>query len=266
MLRISLVQTTLHWENPGANRDMLAEKIHDLHGKTDLVILPEMFSTGFTMNAAAMAEPMDGLTMQWLVEQASKIQAGIAGSFICRENDRYFNRFVFMRPDGTFACYDKKHLFSLAGEQEYFTAGRKRVVIDWLGWRICPQICYDLRFPAWGRNVGNTEESSKKDAYDLLLYVANWPARRALHWKKLLSARAIENQSYVAGVNIVGTDGNGLTYSGDSTGVDFGGQILAHSGEGQEAIMTIALEKDALDLYRTQLPFLQDADVFEFKD
>lgn len=261
-MRLSILQTSLTWENPEANRAMFFQKLAPLRGRTDLVVLPEMFTTGFSMNAAALAEPMDGPTMAWLKTTAAEIGAAIAGSFICADSGKFFNRLVFMRPDGHFDFYDKKHLFSLAGEQEHFSPGKKRIILEWLGWRICPMICYDLRFPAWSRNNPGSFSGGLEPLYDLLLYVANWPARRAHHWRSLLTARAIENQSFVAGVNIVGTDGNGLEYTGDSAVIDFSGQTIFQVS-GQEDVFTAELSLEDLRLYRRQLPFLQDADAFQ---
>jgi predicted amidohydrolase len=295
-MRLSIVQSALSWEKPAANRAMFSQKFAPLRGLTDLVVLPEMFTTGFSMNAAALAEPMDGATMQWLRQTADDLGAAVTGSFICSENGKFHNRLVFMRPGGEFDFYDKKHLFTLAGEQEHFKAGEKRLVVEWLGWRICPLICYDLRFPVWSRNptpdppastppptpplkgrgvrdadstpplpfrggVGGGVDEGRA-SYDLLIYVANWPARRAHHWRSLLAARAIENQAFVAGVNIVGQDGNGLEYTGDSAVVDFSGQPIAQIS-GREGVFTAELSLEDLQQYRRQLPFLQDGDCYQ---
>jgi len=256
-MRLSIIQTALHWENPNANRTILADTLAPLAGQTDLVVLPEMFSTGFSMNAAALAEGMDGPTMRWLREQAANLGAAIAGSFICRDGGRYFNRLVFMRPDGNFQHYDKRHLFGLAGEHETYVAGSERLLVEWMGWRICPLICYDLRFPVWSRQHNAAP-------YDLLLYVANWPSRRGHHWRSLLPARAIENQCYVAAVNVVGADGNGYEYQGDSGVWDYSGQCLCQIS-GQAGIFTTTLRLDDMLVYRRQLPFLDDADGFELQ-
>ena len=261
-MRLTLVQSSLSWENPAANRAMFSRKLAPLRGATDLVVLPEMFTTGFSMNAAALAEPMDGPTVRWMESTAKSLDAAVTGSFICADGGRYYNRLVFMRPNGQFDTYDKKHLFSMAGEQEHFSPGKKRLAVEWRGWRICPLICYDLRFPAWSRNSPGSFTSRLEPLYDLLIYVANWPARRAHHWRSLLLARAIENQAFVAGVNIVGTDGNGLEYSGDSAVVDYGGQPFFQIS-GREDVVTAELSLDDLHQYRRQLPFLQDADIFQ---
>ncbi len=260
-MRVSIVQSTLVWENPDQNRANFAQKLAPLAGQTDLIVLPEMFSTGFSMQAEKLAETMDGPTMQWLAAQARDLQAAVTGSFICSEDDRFFNRLVFMRPDGHFDTYNKRHLFTLAGEQEHYTPGKNRLTTAWKGWQICPLICYDLRFPAWSRNRFSNSLTGPGEPYDLLLYVANWPARRAHHWRSLLMARAIENQSFTIGVNMVGTDGNGFEYSGDSTVIDFGGQVICQIS-GQEDIVTTELSLANQQHYRQQLPFLQDGDFF----
>lgn len=254
-MRLSIIQSSLVWENPDANRRQFATKIAPLRGQTDLVVLPEMFTSGFSMNTEALAEEMTGPTVTWLREQAALLNSAVTGSFICRDGGACYNRLVWAYPDGRVASYDKRHLFGLAGETAYYTAGHTRLTVEWLGWRICPLVCYDLRFPVWSRNKATVD-------YDLLLYVANWPARRAHHWRGLLTARAIENQAYVAGVNIVGTDGAGLEYSGDSAVIDYAGLQLVQIS-GQEGIFTAKLSMDALEQYRQQLPFLGDADVFE---
>ena len=286
-MRLSIVQTALHWENAPANRAAFAEKLAPLAGHTDLVVLPEMFTTGFSMNAGALAEPMDGPTVQWMRGQAERLGAAITGSFICRENDKFYNRLVFMRPDGQTDVYDKRHLFTLAHEQDTYTPGRERRIVEWLGWRVCPLVCYDLRFPVWSRNPNPSPEgegggdgvvnstsplpfrggagggvSGSGVPYDLLLYVANWPSRRSHHWRALLPARAIENQCYVAGVNVTGADGNGYEYTGDSAVIDFSGQLLCQISR-QEGIFTTKLLMEDIHQFRRELPFLSDADDFQ---
>ena len=256
-MRISLVQTSLAWEQPLLNREGLTAKLAPLEGKTDLVVLPEMFTSGFSMSAEKLAEPMDGPTVQWMQTQAAKLGAAVCGSFICKADDGTFrNRFVFAHPGGALEYYDKRHRFALGGEDQYYTAGTTRRIIEYLGRRICPLVCYDLRFPEWSRN-------NAENGYDLLLYVANWPARRAGHWKQLLAARAIENQSFVAGVNMVGKDGNGLEYSGDSSLIDYSGQILWQISD-KEGVHTAELSFAEQDNYRQQLPFLRDGAGFLF--
>lgn len=256
-MRITLVQSSLIWQNADANRQQFSEKLETLRGSTDLVILPEMFSTGFSMEAKQLAEPMDGPTVAWLKSWAASLGAAITGSFICLENGRYFNRLVFVFPDGRIEHYDKRHLFVLAGEQEHYGSGNKKLRLEWQGFRIQPLICYDLRFPVWSRNEA-------KDPYDLLIYVANWPMRRSLHWRSLLAARAIENQAFVAGVNIFGTDGNGFEYSGDSSLFDFSGQQIFQISW-KEGMFTTSISTAELVQYRQQLPFLADADLFELR-
>lgn len=251
-IRISTVQSSLIWEDVEANLAMFSMKVATLVGQTDLIVLPEMFTTGFSMDAPRLAEPMNGRTMEWLAAQAGLTGAVVTGSFIAEENGQFFNRLVWMRPDGSYDHYDKRHLFSPASEHETYTAGQKKLVTEWMGWKICPLICYDLRFPVWSRNV---------EGYDLLLYVANWPERRSHHWRQLLVARAIENQCYVVGVNRCGTDGLGLQYAGDTAVVDFSGRTLYQVVD-VEGIFTIRLSKEILNAYRSSLQFLADKDEF----
>ncbi len=254
-MRLSIIQSSLTWENPAANRHMFSEKLAQLRGATDLIVLPEMFTTGFSMDAARLAESMDGPTVQWMQATAAELNSAVTGSFICVENGQYYNRLLVAFPNGAHEFYDKKHLFGLAGESQFYASGNKKLVFEWLGFRIRPLICYDLRFPVWSRNEA-------EQPYDLLLYVANWPSRRGHHWRSLLPARAIENQAFVAGVNIFGSDGNGHDYSGDSAIYDFSGQqILQISGKEGMFNATISLEE--LQQYRRQLPFLSDGDLFE---
>lgn len=260
-MKVSILQSSLLWENAEQNRANFGRKTDELIGKTDLVVLPEMFTTGFSMRAAELAEPMTGPTMVWLADTAEKTGAAVVGSFICTEAGQHFNRLVFMRPDRTFDTYDKRHLFGLAGENEHYAAGKKRLIVEWKGWRICPLVCYDLRFPAWSRNSISNSLTRENSPYDLLIYVANWPIRRSHHWKSLLLARAIENQSFTLGVNIFGTDGTGMEYSGDSAIIDFGGQVICQIS-GQEGMYTAELSLANQQHYRQQLPFLQDADFF----
>jgi len=261
-MRVTLVQTALHWENPAANREMLRQKLQSLAGQTDLVVLPEMFTTGFTMNAPALAETMDGPTMQWLRDTALLLGAAVTGSFICTEEGRFYNRLVWMWPNGRYEQYDKRHLFGLAGENLTYSPGKKRLVVEWLGWRICPLICYDLRFPAWSRNQAGGSDTKKNSVYDLLIFVANWPERRSHHWRSLLTARSIENQCFTLGVNIFGHDENGHEYIGDSVLLDFAGQSIFQISR-QEGLYTAKLSMEDLQHYRQQLPFLADSDYFE---
>jgi omega-amidase len=252
-LSVTLVQTALHWHNAVANREMLAQKMESLTEPTDLIVLPEMFTTGFSMDAPQLAEKPDGPTLDWLQEQAEKYKAVITGSLITEENGKYYNRLIWMRPDGSFEHYDKRHLFRMAAEHEVYTAGTSRLVVTLNGWRICPLICYDLRFPVWSRNIGPD--------YDLLLYVANWPAKRNLAWKTLLPARAIENLAYVVGVNRVGEDGKGITYSGDSGVYGPAGETIWQQSH-EEAFQTVKLSIEPLQAYRQAFPAFLDADPF----
>jgi omega-amidase len=254
-LRVTLVQSEIAWEAPVANRHRLAEHFRGLAGHTDLIVLPEMFSTGFSMDAGALAESMNGPTVGWMREEAAAMGCVITGSLIVRDQGRYFNRLVWARPDGSLAHYDKRHLFRMAGEHNHYAAGGSRLTVEVKGWRVCPLICYDLRFPVWSRSRGD---------YDLLLYVANWPARRAHAWAALLRARAIENLCYVAGVNRIGRDGNAVSYAGDSVALDFLGQPLSSEGGG-DRVETAVLDMESLRAHRVSFPADLDADSFEIK-
>ena len=251
-LTVTLVQSPLAWHDPAANRAHFTEVLRSLPGPTDLVVLPEMFTTGFTMAAAAQAETMAGPTLAWLAERARELSAVVCGSLIVAEGGRHYNRCVWMPPDGQALHYDKRHLFRMAGEHEHFAAGSARLVAHLKGWRVCPLVCYDLRFPVWSRGA---------DAFDLMVYVANWPAARRSAWRALLPARAVENQCYVAGVNRTGTDGAGVGYAGDSTVHDHLGQCLADLGAGPGTV-SVTLELDALRRYREKFPAWRDADPF----
>jgi len=251
-MRLTLIQTNLHWEDPAANRKMFSAKFDKLIGKTDLIIIPEMFSTGFSMRSKELAETMDGLTVSWLRESAKKVGAVITGSMIIQEGENFFNRLLWANPNGEISHYDKKHLFTLAGEQKHFMPGTERITIEYMGWKICPLICYDLRFPVWSRN---TED------YDLLLYVASWPDRRREAWQTLLKARAIENQCYTIGVNRVGEDGSDLNYVGDSTLIDFAGKSLL-AVEKIEGEFTMEISLKDRQHFISKLPFLADRDAF----
>lgn len=254
-LTVTLVQCQQFWEDKTANLahfDSLLKEIET----TDLILLPEMFHTSFSMNPAKLAESMeDSLALNWLKKTAFEKNCAIYTSFIAQENDAFYNRGIFMFPAGNFEIYDKRKLFSLAGEHEVFTAGAKETIVEYLGWKIQLQICYDLRFPEIARNRWVSNENP---AYDILLYVANWPEKRVLHWKTLLAARAIENQSYVIGVNRVGKDGKALDYSGDSVVIDGLGNQLLTFEYAQEAIKKVELNKEKLEEIRKQLSFLKD--------
>ncbi|MFN8394344.1 MAG: amidohydrolase [Bacteroidia bacterium] len=259
-LRVCLVQMDLAWENPQENWSRAANMLHGQEGKHDLIILPEMFSTGFTMKPQGIAEPAaDGDTLAWMQHLANKMDAVVVGSVVVEEAGGYYNRLMVVNHAGLVLKYDKRHLFRMAGEHEVYRAGAELQVFSLNGWRICPMVCYDLRFPVWSRNGMNPEG---RMWYDLLLYVANWPERRVAHWKALLQARAIENQAYVAGVNRAGTDGNEIDYSGDSLLFAALGQQLGHGGR-EATLITAELDWDSLAAYREKFPAWADADQFE---
>lgn len=252
-LRVALIQSDLIWEKPAANRKQFEEKINSLTEDIDLVILPEMFTTGFTMNASDVAETMKGETVQWLKNLAQEKSIAITGSIVISENDNFYNRLLFVHPSGKIDFYDKKHTFTLAGEHEVFSAGTERILVEYKGWKICPLICYDLRFPVWARNTEN---------YDLLLYVASWPKPRIEAWDSLLKARAIENMSYTIGVNRVGVDSNGYEYTGNTVCYDTLGNCLAKNNKGDEEILIVKLDKDEQIRTRNRFQFLDDSDEF----
>jgi predicted amidohydrolase len=253
-LTITIIQTDLHWENKTANLNMLEEKIIAIPGRSEIVVLPEMFSTGFSMNPSALAEKMDGESVQWMKKVAAQRKIILTGSLIIEEKGNYFNRLIWMLPDGNYGYYDKRHRFGFAKEDEFYECGSKRLIASVKGWKINLLICYDLRFPVWSRQQQQSE-------YDVLIYVANWPEKRINAWKTLLQARAIENQSYVVGVNRVGDDGNGIHYTGESMVIDPLGEIL-YTKKNEEDVFTIALEKEHLLQIRDKFPFLKDADKF----
>jgi predicted amidohydrolase len=250
-MKISLIQTALEWENPAANRANFTELINGI-AVTDLIILPEMFATGFTMNPSAVAETMDGDSVAWMVQMAKAKNSAITGSLVIEEDGKYYNRLLFVYPDGEIKTYNKRHLFSYAEEDKFYTPGTGKLIVEYKGWTICPLVCYDLRFPVFARNVEN---------YDLLLYVANWPQVRTFAWDALLKARAIENLSYTIGVNRIGQDGNGHAYSGHTQALDaLGGYVLEAKEEA--GVFTVELDKDALEATRKRFAFLNDKDDF----
>ena len=255
-LKVVLVQTSLDWENPTLNRTKIDNKITQINKSVDLILLPEMFSSGFTMSPENVAETMQGETVNWMVETALKSNAAIAGSLVIKDNGHYYNRFVFAKPDGTLEAYDKRHTFTLAGEDKVYKAGNERIIINYKGWKICPLVCYDLRFPVWARNT---------DDYDLLCYVANWPKPRINAWDALLKARAIENMSYCIGVNRVGLDANNYEYSGHSAAYDGLGEQFVKIADGEEQTAIVVLNKNHLKTIREKLMFLNDRDAFTLK-
>lgn len=276
-LTITTIQTNLVWENKIANLQAFEKKINGLEEKTEIIVLPEMFSTGFSMQPQLLAETMEGETVQWMKEVASKNKVILTGSIIIEEDGNFYNRLIWMLPNGQFGAYDKRHLFGFAEEDKHYTAGNKRLIASAKGWKINLQICYDLRFPVWARNrILQTDSSTDEGAsteiptngitpeYDILIYVANWPERRNHAWKTLLCARAIENQCYVIGVNRVGRDGNNINHSGNSLVIDPLGEVLYHMAD-DEDIFTITLEKEHLQDVRNKFPFWKDGDYFSWR-
>lgn len=264
-LKVTICQQPLVWEDKAANLKFWEEKLRPLKGTTDLIVLPEMFTTGFSMNVHQLAEAMDGATVAWLRGLSTELDATITGSVIIREEcdkggsgQKIYNRMLWAEPDGSFTWYDKRHRFSFADEDKFFTAGSERKIIEKDGWKFMPQVCYDLRFPVFSRNL-------RSDRYDVLVYVANWPAARSSAWKSLLVARAHENQCFVVGVNRVGTDGKGIGYDGSSLLVSPKGELLCSFNEGEAAIRTVLLSKTELDDFRAKFRPLDDADDFELK-
>lgn len=253
-LRISTLQTSLHWEDPAKNVAHFTEKIAQLP-PTDILILPEMFTTGFTMKPEAQAEDNGGIGLKWMQQQAQAKNCVITGSISVKENRNYYNRLYWVKPDGSFLSYDKRHLFSMGKEHEHYTAGNSKLIIDYKGWKICPLICYDLRFPVWSRNAPETP-------YDLLIYVANWPEVRSFPWKQLLIARAIENQCYVAGVNRIGLDGTDMAHSGDTVVLNPRGEAISYTKAYEDSLETLTLSYQALTDFRKAFPVLNDADRF----
>ncbi len=262
-LTISLIQTNLHWENKQANLALLSQKIESIQEKTEVIILPEMFSTGFSMHPEMLAEKMDGQTMQWMKTIAADKKIILTGSLIIEENEKYFNRLIWMLPNGEYGYYDKRHLFAYANEHMHFTAGSKRLIAQVKGWKINLMVCYDLRFPVWARQSPspNLSPGVKGLEYDVLIFVANWPEKRNHAWETLLQARAIENQCFVIGVNRVGEDGNKICYTGNSMIVDPLGEIR-YQKENEEDIFTYTLQKEKLNEVRDKFPFWKDADEF----
>ena len=255
-LTVNLVQTALEWELPAGNKAHLEHIFSDMT-QADLVVLPEMFTTGFSMEPWRLAETMTGETVIWMTDQARKLGAVLAGSLIMEDDGKYYNRLVLAYPDGQLVHYDKRHLFSMAGEDTHYECGTERVVAEIKGWRVNLQVCYDLRFPVFARNRGD---------YDVLLYTANWPEPRRETWMTLLRARAMENQAYVLGVNRVGVDGNNLPYSGDSLIVDSRGDVMAQLEPGKAGVLTATLSREAQQAYKEKFPIWSDADSFTLQE
>ncbi|MVO09819.1 nitrilase family protein [Flavobacterium sp. TP390] len=254
-MRIAIFQTALIWQQPENNRNLIEKYLHTCKETFDLLILPEMFTTGFTMTPSEIAESMNGITIQWLKNLAREKKIAVTGSLIIKEQEQFYNRLVFIFPDGTLEWYDKRHLFSLAGEEKVYTKGKEKRIIEYKDWKICPLICYDLRFPVFSRNV---------EAYDLLIYVANWPKPRINAWNALLKARAIENMVYTVGVNRIGTDANELEYTGSSQVVDYlGNEIL--NAQDKQGIFVVQIDKEDMLETRKKLNFLNDRDVFQLE-
>jgi omega-amidase len=254
-MKVALIQSSLFWENPIANRNHFGEKINAIFEEVDLIVLPEMFATGFTMNPEIVSETMEGETIQWMQSFAKAKNSAITGSIVIKENDNFYNRLVFVFPSGEIEFYDKRHLFTLAGEDKIYTAGHNKLIVEYKGWKICPLICYDLRFPVFARNV---------EEYDVLIYVANWPKTRINAWNTLLKARAIENMSYTIGVNRIGEDDNGFQYNGHSQVVDFFGDYILEPKE-DKGVFIVELNKAELLLARKKFNFLNDQDSFVLK-
>ncbi len=254
-LKVALVQSDIQWEQAVENHQLCESLLQGLKSDPDLIVLPEMFSTGFTMEPAPLAESADGPTLAWMKSTATELQATICGSVVTIDQGAYYNRLYWVDPQGKVQSYDKRHLFRMAGEDEQYQAGSRRLIVDCKGWKLCPMICYDLRFPVWSRN---------RQDYDCLLFVANWPKVRDVAWSKLLQARAIENLSYVLGVNRVGVDGNGLVYSGRSSFIDFRGDLVKELLD-EQGVIELELNREQLDKFRNKFPAHLDADQFSIE-
>ena len=252
-LRIVGIQADLFWENPKKNLTFFEEKINSLPENVDLIVLPEMFTTGFTMNPEKVAEKMDGISVSWMLKIAAEKQIAITGSLVISDGANYYNRLIFVHPSGKIETYNKRHSFTLAGEHKVYTSGKEKLIVTYKGWRICPLICYDLRFPVWARNTEN---------YDLLIFMANWPITRIKAWEALLKARAIENMSYVVGVNRTGKDANNYEYSGNSLAIDYLGEELSSLAKNEVGIISAIINKKNQAKVREALGFLNDMDSF----
>jgi omega-amidase len=256
-LRVCLVQADVKWHDVDANLQLFDGIVDQNAAGADLVVLPEMFTTGFSMEPEVLAEGMDGKAVRWIIQKAQSAKVAIMGSVIIAEEGSHYNRLLFAEPDGTLHTYDKRHLFRMGDEHNHYAGGNQRLVVSYRGWRICPLICYDLRFPVWSRNQGE---------YDLLIYIASWPAARSFPWRTLLLARAIENQCYVVGVNRVGVDGAGLTYSGDSAAISSRGEYLSSLAPSVAGAEPVTLSMDDLQSFRAKFPVMLDGDRFQILD
>jgi predicted amidohydrolase len=256
-LKVVGIQADLVWENPIQNIAFFEEKINSLNSDVDLIVLPEMFASGFTMKPENVAEKMNGFSVSWMQKIASEKQVAICGSLVIEDNKKYYNKLVFVHPSKKIETYNKRHSFTLAGEDKVYTSGNKKLIINYKGWKICPLICYDLRFPVWARNTEN---------YDLLLFMANWPETRIKAWDTLLKARAIENMCYVIGVNRTGKDANNYNYSGNSLLIDYLGEELSSLKSNEVGFVSAVLHKDKQETVRKKLGFLNDSDTFSVED
>lgn len=263
-LKVTIVQTSPVWENIDANIDLYSQKLENIEPAfTDLIALPEMFTTGFTMNASVIAEQMNGKTMEWLAKMAAEKKCVITGSIVIKEDDKYYNRLIWMRPDGTHEFYNKRHTFRMAEEHKTYASGNKKLIVELQGWKICPLVCYDLRFPVWSRNLPQTPKGALTMEYDSLIYVANWPEKRIHAWRHLLIARAIENQSYVVAVNRIGKDDKDIEYRGYSVVLNPKGEPLSSTKPSVELIETVTLSYSKLENFRKEFPVALDADKFK---
>ena len=258
ILNIALIQSDLFWKDKSANLSMFEEKIWSINEKVDLIVLPEMFNTGFSMDAHELGEHMNANTGKWMKQMALQTGAVITGSFIVKDNGRFFNRLLWVTPEGDVQIYDKRHLFGMAKEDEHFSPGTENIIFSLKGWKVMPQICYDLRFPVWSRN----KEHEGSPSYDIIFFIASWPSPRINAWDTLLKARGIENQSYAIGVNRIGVDGNDIPYVGHTSAYDFKGETICYLDD-REEIGIIRLDKAALEDSRKKFPFLKDGDMFK---
>ncbi len=254
-LTITTIQTNLFWEDADKNLAHFDEKINSIEARTDVIVLPEMFTTGFTMNPEKLAEEHGGKGLQWMIEKAKQKNSVVVGSISVKDRACFYNRLYWVKPDATYEFYDKRHLFQMGNEHKHYTAGTHKLIVEYKGWKICPLICYDLRFPIWSRNT-------KENQYDVLIYVANWPEVRAYPWKQLLIARAIENQCYVIGVNRVGEDISKINHSGDTTVINPRGEQISHTSAHQDIIETTTLSHQYLQEFRKLFPVMMDGDEF----